>query len=122
MRIIKNLSIYVAIFCIYGNAMAQMASDIVAESFSVTYPSSSFFHSKDGAITRVYGQPFSTGESPIDSANRFVQQWSGIWGCDEGEFIPIGPWGGGHHLQPIMLQPSASPLRNNSVSKYSTTD
>ena len=105
MRHITTLSISIAISYASSFATAQQSNDVVAESFSAVYPSSSFFHDKNGDITRIYGQPFSTGISAEQSADLFVQEWAGIWGCEEEEFLPIGPWGGGQHFQSIMYQP-----------------
>ena len=81
---------------------AQQAQTIDSQTFTAEHPRTSYFRTKEGRITRVYGQAFSHGNTAIESANNFVQQWSGIWGCKESDFIPVGPWGDGQHLQPIM--------------------
>ena len=105
MRALTTLTISVAITYVSTLASGQQSQNLIANSFSETYPSSSFYHNQDGSITRVYGQPFSTGNSAGQSADLFLQEWAGIWGCEEEDFLPIGPWGGGHQFQPIMYQP-----------------
>ena len=115
MRHITTLIISIAISYVSAFTTAQQSSNVVAESFSHTYPSSSFFHDKDGSITRVYGHPFSTGTNAMASADQFVQEWAGIWGCEEEDFLPIGPWGGGQHLQPIMYQPESDSYKFTGV-------
>jgi len=122
MRFITILSIFVAICYVSQTASAQQSNTAISEAFSIEYPSSSYFRDKSGRITRVYGQPFSIGVSATDSADRFVQEWSGIWGCEEGDFLPLGPWGRGNHLQPIMYQPEIGTYKFTGVGYTQSVD
>ncbi len=57
---------------------------------------------QDGHINRLYGTAMSTGSSPKESADTFVQQHAGVWGVTPDELAPIGRFPDGRHLQPIM--------------------
>ena len=61
-----------------------------------------FFINDHGNLTRVYGRAFSHGNSPVESAAAFVAQHASIWGADASQLLPIGPWGEGAHMIPLM--------------------
>ncbi len=61
-----------------------------------------FFINDHGNLTRVYGRAFSQGNSPVASAAAFVAQHASIWGADASQLLPIGPWGEGEHMIPLM--------------------
>lgn len=61
-----------------------------------------FFINDHGNLTRVYGRAFSQGNSPVESAAAFVAQHASIWGADASQLLPIGPWGEGEHMIPLM--------------------
>ncbi|MFZ9688687.1 MAG: hypothetical protein ACO3DS_02495 [Phycisphaerales bacterium] len=61
-----------------------------------------FFINDHGNLTRVYGRAFSRGNSPVESAAAFVAQHASIWGADASQLLPIGPWGEGEHMIPLM--------------------
>ena len=61
-----------------------------------------FFINDHGNLTRVYGRAFSQGNSPVESAQAFVAQHASIWGADASQLLPIGPWGEGEHMIPLM--------------------
>ncbi|MDA1106144.1 MAG: hypothetical protein O2855_06075 [Planctomycetota bacterium] len=56
----------------------------------------------DGRISRVHGNAFSHGASELDSAGSFVQQHSGLFGVPVSDLVPVGPWGGGDHVLPLI--------------------
>jgi len=53
-------------------------------------------------VERVWGRAFSTGATPIDSVQQFVNVHSGIWGVPPSQLVPIGPFEDGRHVVPIM--------------------
>ncbi|MDG2021509.1 MAG: hypothetical protein P8J59_06130 [Phycisphaerales bacterium] len=60
----------------------------------------------DGRIERIYGQAFSQGVNASDSAGRFIEENAqGLWGVTPEQMLPIGPWGGGDHVLPLMTDP-----------------
>ena len=61
-----------------------------------------FFINDHGNLTRVYGRAFSRGNSPVESAAAFVAEHASIWGADASQLLPIGPWGEGEHMIPLM--------------------
>jgi hypothetical protein len=61
-----------------------------------------FFINDHGNLTRVYGRAFSQGNSPVESAQAFVAQHASIWGAEPSQLLPIGPWGEGEHMIPLM--------------------
>lgn len=61
-----------------------------------------FFINDHGNLTRVYGRAFSQGNSPVESATAFIAQHASIWGVEPSQLLPIGPWGEGEHLIPLM--------------------
>ena len=58
-----------------------------------------------GRITRVYGVPFSTGRSPVESARAFVAAHAGTFGVRPEHLISFGPFPDGRHVQPVMWEP-----------------
>ena len=60
----------------------------------------------DGRIERIYGNSFSQGANASDSAGRFIQENAqSLWGVTPEQMLPIGPWGGGDHVLPLMTDP-----------------
>ena len=56
-----------------------------------------------GRIERVYGMAFGGGANAADAAGDFVRDHAkDLWGLEPEQFLPIGPWGGGLHAQPLM--------------------
>jgi hypothetical protein len=55
-----------------------------------------------GKITRVYGQPFSSGPNAEASADMFRQQHAGIFGAVTDELIPVSLLEDGRHTQGVM--------------------
>ncbi|MBM4112915.1 MAG: hypothetical protein FJ253_06000 [Phycisphaerae bacterium] len=53
-------------------------------------------------VERVWGRAFSTGTTPINSAQTFVDSHSGIWGVPPSQLVPIGPFDDGSHVVPIL--------------------
>ncbi|MSR40564.1 MAG: hypothetical protein EXS10_01500 [Phycisphaerales bacterium] len=70
--------------------------------FIEAHPGAGFF-SRDGMITRVYGEAFSNGATPMASAENFLQSWAPIFGAQYGDLLAIGQYEDGHSLQPLML-------------------
>jgi hypothetical protein len=56
-------------------------------------------------IARIYGKPFSTGASPVESARAFLLQHADVFGVTADELAPIGPFEDGAHLVQIMPDP-----------------
>lgn len=61
----------------------------------------------DGNITRLYGQPFSSGASPEQSAAAFIQQHSMALGAPAEQLISQSLLPDGRHTQPLMWDDEA---------------
>ena len=75
--------------------------DPVKESFEFAHPNTGMLRLGD-QLARVYGT-FSTGKTPSDSADAFVQRHAKeLYGVDAANLAPIGPFEDGAHLLPLM--------------------
>lgn len=61
-----------------------------------------FLSIREAGITRVYGKAFSTGASPVESADAFVGQHAGMFGVAGADLLPLGPFADGARLVPLM--------------------
>ena len=59
-------------------------------------------YEREGRITRLYGEAFSHGASPEQSAAAFLAENADLFGVDADDLVPVGPFPDGRHLQPIM--------------------
>ena len=59
-------------------------------------------------VARVYGNVFSTGNSPDESAQRFVDAHADVFGIKAGDLAPIGPFENGEHLVQLMPEDDGS--------------
>ncbi|MFZ9914376.1 MAG: hypothetical protein ACO3IB_03460 [Phycisphaerales bacterium] len=55
----------------------------------------------DGRITRVFGQAFSQGSNPVESAEGFLRNHLGMLSADFSQLMAIGPNGDGTHVVPV---------------------
>jgi hypothetical protein len=53
-------------------------------------------------IARIYGNVFSTGNSPDESAQRFIDAHADVFGLKSADLAPIGPFENGEHLVQLM--------------------
>ncbi len=59
-------------------------------------------------IARIYGNAFSTGNSPDESAQRFVNAHADVFGLSPTDLAPIGPFENGEHLLQLMPEDDGS--------------
>ena len=85
------------------SSLAQISDQHGKQDFLEMHDGVSFFHSEDGSIKRIYGNVFSEGQTAKQSADAFLNEWSSLWGFDAEDLLPVGPWGIGNHIQPIMF-------------------
>lgn len=74
-------------------ALRRLASD---------YPESRIYRENDGRIARVYGQPFGSGSDPVNAANRFRVDYSGLFGVFPDDLRPESILEDGRHTTPVM--------------------
>jgi Zn-dependent metalloprotease len=79
-----------------------LAASQAFQSLKSKHPSVQAYRT-DGNITRLYGQPFSTGSSPEQSAAAFVQQHSMALGAPAEQLVPQSLLPDGRHTQPLMF-------------------
>ncbi len=86
-----------------GPAEAQPSSIVqnAIGAFSSAHPGTRV-NVRAGAITRVYGNTFSTGATPIDSADAFVNANAGIFGVSAADLLPVGPFPDGARVLPLV--------------------
>ena len=58
----------------------------------------------DGRVQKVYGKSFGNGDTAIDAANAFIEQWSGIYGVPASQLTPSPLEAGRSHVQPIVFE------------------
>lgn len=59
-----------------------------------------------GRVSRIFGEQFSTGATPVESANSFVTTHAQeIWGVLPEQLLPIGPFADQSHVLPLMTDP-----------------
>ena len=82
--------------------VAPLGADVLSirQSFLESHPGVGFFE-LNGAITRVYGPAFSTGNSAVESADSFLKSHANIFNSNFGNLLPIGPNGEGAHVLPL---------------------
>ena len=84
-----------------GSAQAGTIAQQAA-AFLQSHQGSSFFNDDAGRIRRVYGKSFSSGASPQQSVQDFLNESSGIFGVPVADLLPVGRFADGRHVQPIM--------------------
>ncbi len=72
------------------------------ERFQRAHPGADFYIMPGDRIGRVYGPAFSTGATPIESAERFRLQHADLFDVAPEELVLEGPYADRHFLQPIM--------------------
>ena len=71
----------------------------VRQRFNEVFPGGSLIEVK-GQLRRVFGRQFSTGATPHESVESFMQAWSTLWGVPFSQLEPVGPFAdGGHQLE-----------------------
>jgi hypothetical protein len=72
-------------------------------------------YKRQGRIKHLYGQAFSHGASPEESANSFIQANAGLFSVDPGDVT-------GQHLQPIMYERDTGRYKFTAVSYSQSKD
>jgi hypothetical protein len=95
-------------------AAAQTPGSISAtelqEQFLTAHPGTGFIE-ENGAIARVYGAAFSTGASPSESADAFLQANAGILSSSFANLMAVGPNADGTHVLPVSYDPGTDSYR-----------
>ena len=100
-----------AAFACAATTFAQVAPGTsigaARDAFRGAHPATDFLVLGD-QLARVYGQAFSTGNSPAESADRFVAEAAAIYGVNAPDLAPFGPFEAGEHLVQLMPQDDGS--------------
>lgn len=83
--------------------------------FAAQHPGTGMLHTEDGRLHRIYGRAFAHGGSPADTATRFIEQWSSLYGVPGEQLIPGGLDSGRIHLQPILYEADRDDYRFTGV-------
>lgn len=73
----------------------------IRDSFAQSFPTGGL-HDIKGVLRRVYGTTFSTGSSPSESADKFMQKWSMLWKVPYSQLEKVGPTEDGAHTQSLV--------------------
>ncbi len=73
----------------------------IRDSFAQSFPTGRL-HDIQGVLRRVFGTTFSTGVSPSDSADKFMQKWSMLWKVPYSQLEKVGPTEDGGHTLPLV--------------------
>jgi len=73
----------------------------IRDTFAQSFPTGGL-HDIKGVLRRVYGTTFSTGNSPSDSADKFMHKWSMLWKVPYSQLEKVGPTEDGAHTQPLV--------------------
>jgi len=100
------LSSAIAAASVGGSAFAQLSqidgqTSVARALLLEAHPGVGFFE-LNGEITRIYGPAFSTGASPVESADAFLGSYASVLKSDFAQLMPIGPNGDGTHVLPVM--------------------
>ena len=90
-----------------GPEIARSARD----RFRGEHPGTEFHMLPGDRIGRVYGKSFSSGVSPIDSAERFRLDHAAIFGIDPQDLVLEGPFEDRRAVQPILWDEAAGDYR-----------
>ncbi|MCG3129404.1 MAG: hypothetical protein FLDDKLPJ_00131 [Phycisphaerae bacterium] len=94
-----------------GSIGEPVAEDVPAWSmFRADHPGSDLFI-LNGRVTRVYGQAFSSGESPEASALGFLGLYSDVFGVEAADLVPGGLIGDNLSTVPVMYLPDEDRYR-----------
>lgn len=82
---------------------APISADVqnARDAFLAANPGATFFM-KDLGVGRVYGSAFSSGATPVDSADAFVNAHAGVFGVNAADLLPVGPFPSRERLVPLM--------------------
>jgi len=80
-----------------GNDNGQLP---IREKFDQTFPGGQLLEN-NGHLRRVWGRQFSWGNSPHQSAETFMKNWSELWGVPYSQLQATGPFEDGSHLVPL---------------------
>ena len=73
----------------------------IRDTFAQSFPTGGL-HDIKGVLRRVYGTTFSTGNSPSESADKFMQKWSMLWKVPYTQLEKVGPTEDGAHTQTLV--------------------
>ncbi|MEE8417047.1 MAG: hypothetical protein V3S06_00140, partial [candidate division Zixibacteria bacterium] len=86
---------------LFGLAVSGNASNAVFEELKSDYPGIRAYE-ESGRITRVYGQAFGFGSSPVDAAEQFKENYARLFNVETDELSPVSMLFDGRHTQPVM--------------------
>ena len=73
----------------------------IRDTFAQSFPTGGL-HDIKGVLRRVYGTTFSTGNSPSESADKFMKKWSMLWKVPYTQLEKVGPTEDGAHTLPLV--------------------
>ena len=76
-------------------------SETLRAKFARLFPGGGLLDS-NGSLRRVWGTTFSHGNSPSDSADKFMREWSMLWKVPYTQIEKFGPFEDGAHTMPLV--------------------
>jgi len=96
-----------------GTAFAQNPADVMNDLVR-DYPGVRMYE-HNGKISRLYGNPFGFGESPEDTAERFVERYAGVFADDVGSLQPAPRVADGPLSTGVMYNPETGEYKFTAV-------
>ena len=94
-QILRGVGVVTAVFLLLAGLTTAMAG--AEQRFAEAQPGAELYK-QDGRVLRVYGKAFSSGETPFESANWFLQEHADLFGVEARDL-------GAPASQPVMYQP-----------------
>jgi hypothetical protein len=66
------------------------------------------WHGPDGRLKRVYGAPVGLGDSPLSSAQAWIDTWGGVWNLGSKDLVEGGVLPSGDVVLPLMVNDDGS--------------
>ena len=77
---------------------------------------------QDGKIHKLIDKELATGQSPINTAENFIDTWSSGLGVDARQFVARGPFSDGHSVQEMMYNKNTGEHKFTGIYYMQTAD
>jgi len=117
-----NCSLAIFMLCVSTPfAFAKPSSQLSLDQLRQNHPKLRVLDAK-GTISKMVAPEMATGKTAEHSARNFLNTWSHSLGVNAKDFIPVGPFEDGHHVQPIMYNQETGEYKFTGVYFKQTID
>lgn len=86
-RVTLSVTVLLAMGLLLSESSGQFASGSIRQQTNAVPDAR--YHTEDGKVRAVYGTTLSTGANPVESAQKYLDRWQGLYGEDLGELVPV---------------------------------